>query len=103
MKVYVTIINSGETTNIFADDSTEQITLNNEVIKFDAIDFVSRISLITFNWPTRNINNSLIDGERYQIKIVANNNQERKIIGKNSFPRNYGDLLKLIREVKYGN
>lgn len=103
MKVYVTIMNLSGTTNIFADDESKQITLNGQASKFDAEEFVSRVTLTTFNWPIRNIDNSVIDGESYKIKIIANNNQERTIVGKNSFPHNYTDLSKLIHEVKkYG-
>ena len=103
MKVYVTVRNLNNIINIFADDAANKITLNDKPIKFDAVEFVSRVTLTTFNWPIRNIDNSIIDGESYQIKIIADDNKERKIIGKNSFPYNYADFSKLINEVKnYG-
>lgn len=103
MKVYVTVSNLSNTINIFADDEANKITLNSKAIDYNAVDFISRISMITFNWPTTNINNSVIDGEQYEIRLIANNNQERKIIGKNSFPSNYVDFSQLIHEVSnYG-
>ena len=103
MKVYVTVSNLSNIINIFADDEANTITLNGKAIDYNAVDFVSRIALITFNWPTKNINNNVIDGEQYEIRLIADNGQERKIVGRNSFPSNYGAFSKLISEVEnYG-
>ena len=100
MKVDVKIINLNETINIFADDIEKKIVLNGLPVDFDPVKFVSEVSVITYNWEENNINNSIIDGERYAISIISNNNKQRKIMGKNNFPFNYKDLVKLLNEVK---
>ena len=103
MKVFVKIVNLNEVIDIYADDKLKVIKFNNKDINFDAEKFVGEVSFITYNWKEENFNNNILDGERYLIKIVSNDNQERKIVGKNSFPENYAKLKQLIEEVKkYG-
>lgn len=103
MKVFIKIINLDGVTDIFADDETKEMKLDNRNVEFDAVEFVGRVSVIVFNWKKRNMNNRIIDGERYQIKLISNDGKEKVLIGKNSFHSNYGELTKLIEEVKnYG-
>ena len=103
MKVFVKTINLDGVTDIFADDKTKEIKLNDRNVGFDAVEFVGRVSVITFNWKKRNMRNRIIDGERYQIKLISNDNKEKVLIGKNNFHSNYEELTKLIEEVKnYG-
>ena len=103
MKVFIKTISLDGVTDIFADDETKEMKLNNSNVGFDAVEFVGKVSAITFNWKKRNMSNRIIDGERYQIKLISNDNKEKVLIGKNSFYSNYGELTKLIEEVKnYG-
>ena len=99
MKVLIKLTNLSQVLNIYADDNTNEILVNYSPINYDARKFVGDISAIIFNWKDSYYNNKVLDGEEFRIKIITDNNKERIIIGKNSFPSNYGDFKKIVNEV----
>lgn len=99
MKIFIKIRNIEQTLNIYADDQTNEIIINDKIFDFNATKFVGDISAIIFNWKDSYYNNKVLDGEEFRIKIITDNNKERIIIGKNSFPSNYGDFKKIVNEV----
>jgi len=99
MKVLIKIINLSQALNIYADDKTNEVVINNTPVNYNANKFVGDVSAITFNWDNHYYKNHILDGEEFKIKLISDNNNERLIVGKNSYPSNYGEFKDLINEV----
>lgn len=99
MKVLIKIMNLNHVLNIYADNKENEIIINNKPINYDAKKFVDNILIITSNWKNSYYNGRILDGEEFRIKLISDNNEERLIVGKNSFPSNYDDFKKIINEV----
>lgn len=98
MQVFIRIFNRENETRISADEKTNKILVNGKKVSVDVLEFVSQISVITAGWRESYVNNTVLDGEEFMV-LIKNGRRERRIIGKNSFPFNYGDFKKLLSGV----
>mgnify|MGYP003461411828 CR=1 FL=1 len=98
MQVFIRIFNRENETRISADDNTNKLIVNGKNVKFDAVSFVEQISVITAGWKESYLNNTVLDGEEFMV-LIKNGKKERQMVGKNSFPFNYGDFKELISGV----
>ena len=99
MKVFVKIINLNGVKNIYADDNSGACTINMHPVKYNGRDFVAKLSAVTCGWEPEYINNSVLDGTEYRIKLVNNQGKEKVIICKNKYPSNFDAFTKVISEV----
>ena len=99
MQIYIKIMNLVGVSNIFGDDNAEIVEVNGDKVDVDAREFVGQMSLVLSSWKEKYINNLILDGEEYRVKIVNDEGEERMLYGKNAFPENYGEFKKLIGEV----
>lgn len=99
MKVLVKLMDFSGVKNIYADEKTGEFSINSMLVNYDAEKFVSRVCSITLGWKNEYINNSVLDGVEYRIKLVSDNGKERVIVGKNKYPSNYDEFAKVIGEV----
>ena len=83
---------------LLADEEKSFIFINGKKIKYLPEEFIANLLPVINKWDSVMINNGVVDGGEYFIKI-KNDGKERSIIGKNSFPINYNDFVKLINEV----
>jgi len=99
MKVTIKLINRLTEMTIIADDEKNEVLVNGNLVLINAQKFVSQISILTSSWQPTYINNAVIDGEEFMVKL-QNQNKVKTYTGKNKFPINYSKFLSLISEVK---
>ena len=99
MVVEVVVENINKRTVIVANEDNDYLSCNGKESLFSGELFIERLIPIVVNWNDVMINNSVLDGVRYSIKI-KNNGKERTIIGKNIYPINYREFSGLIAEVE---
>ena len=69
------------------------------VSKEVVIEFLDKLLRIIDSWKEEYIDNGIIDGTEWQLKIVYKSGYERNYCGKNAFPDNYEALDKIKREM----
>ena len=98
MKIVIKISNLITSLNIQVDDEKGMFLLNNKAIDVDIEKFVSSLTTILASWQQKMVDESVIDGEEYSVKLRIGT-KTRTYIGKNKFPSNYRDFKKLIEGV----
>ena len=98
MEVLVKLINQNEVINISADDELNKVVVNGKEVDFEAAYFIHRIVVITSSWQEKMIDNNIIDGVSYKVKLIKGK-KEKVFEGKNCFPKNYGEFDRLLGEV----
>ncbi len=96
MKVKISIQNMVNFTNLVVDDETNKATLNGQEIKLDIPYFVSKLVAIVSSWKSKMINDFIVDGEIYLVKI-ENEGKIYTFEGRNKFPENYREFKKLLK------
>lgn len=82
--------------------SEKDIMVNdNHIEGLDNNYIVDKLDLITKNWKDDYINNSIIDGIEYRIKICSEKKEDRVLIFKNNFPEDFYRLEDVLQEL-YG-
>ena len=95
MKISITVQNLSSVINLSINDETNEAILNGNEIQIDVSAFVSKLVAIVSSWEKEMINNLIVDGESYSVKI-ENQCKTYKYVGRNKFPINYRDFKKLI-------
>ncbi|MBR4407246.1 MAG: hypothetical protein IKT27_02930 [Clostridia bacterium] len=99
MQIYIKIINQRGVLNIKGDENANLVEVNGDKIDFDARYFVGKMSQIVFLWEDKYIDNTMLDGVEFRVRVVNDKNEERVICGRNAFPENYDEFENLIGEV----
>lgn len=99
MKIFIKTIGLSGSFQIEANDREQYVLLNGKKIDCNAIEFVGELSAIMCSWENEYINNSIIDGTEYKIKIINDYKEEKIITIKNAYPHNFEKFSKLIQGV----
>lgn len=84
---------------IVANSKTEIVTLNEEIVNFDANKFIEEIQEIVLSWDSKMVNWRVLDGSWYTVKI--NDGVNSKVFeGRNKYPANYNKFLELVKSVQ---
>ena len=99
MKIDIKITSIAENILLQIDDEKNIVLYNNERKNIDAKKLSSQICLLVVSWKHTYINNSIIDGESFEITI---HETDKDVVysGRNSFPYDYEELKNLLLEVK---
>lgn len=98
MQILITVADMAESVNIKIDNQKGLFIVNGNPKQIDIDNFVMRFQAIVASWPSIMIDNSVLDGGWYEVKIRVDNDV-RKFKGKNAFPTNYYEFIQLIDEV----
>ena len=85
--------------NIIVDSTSGIVRLNDNVVDFDAQKFIAEINDIVLSWKPKMINDRVLDGSWYSVKI-QDGISKKVFIGRNKYPANYNRFLELIDCVK---
>ena len=85
--------------NIDADSDNGVVKLNDNIISFDANEFINKLQDIVKSWEPQMVNPRILDGSWYSVKI-QDGISEKIFVGRNKFPANYNSFLELIDGVK---
>lgn len=83
---------------IIADEAKDAITCNGKFAAHGASKFISRLLSITGSWPEESIDNKVLDGENYEVKIFFED-ETRVHKGYGRYPNKYNEFKELISEV----
>lgn len=72
-----------------------EITINNKYYRISDSDKINNIIRIIRHWPIKSFSNHMVDGERYEVKIITNN-EITEYIGRGKYPRGYNTLKNVI-------
>ena len=98
MQIIISLGNISNQTVIKIDDENALFLVNERPKKVDINRFIMRMQSIISSWQYTMINNRIIDGSWYDIKIKSGDNK-RHYVGKNAYPQNYDEFISLINEV----
>ncbi len=99
MKITVSVFNMYNSRYLVLDDEKNEATFNGQKVNIDIKPFASRLLAIVSSWDERMVNEMVLDGESYFVKIE----KDGKVYtyeGRNKFPVNYRDFVGLLRENK---
>lgn len=77
----------------------DKMFINGQQKQVDCENFLRRLFCIITPWEKQLVNYGVLDGESYSVKITEGDDIT-EYIGKNKFPKNYREFVKLINEVK---
>lgn len=97
MKVKITVRNMYEYIDIRFDTDTGRFLVNGIESKHDPKECLSKLQLIVASWRLSMIDDTVIDGEEYSVTMVMGD-KVREYIGRNSFPMNYPEFKKFIKD-----
>lgn len=98
MQILINVGNMAESVNIKIDSEKDLFIVDGKNKQVDTDNFIMRLQAIVLNWPLIMIDNSVLDGGWYEVKIKVGNSV-RTFKGKNAFPTNYYEFAQLIGEV----
>ncbi len=96
MKITVSIFNMYNSKYLVLDDEKNEATFNGKKIDLDIPPFASRLLTIISSWDHKMINDMILDGESYYVK-VEKDGKVYTYEGRNKFPINYRDFVELLR------
>ncbi len=96
MKITVTVFNMYKSRHLTLDDEKNEAVFNGKKIELDVPPFASRLLAIVSSWDNRMVNNMILDGESYNVKIEKDG-KVYNYEGRNKFPANYRDFVELMR------
>ena len=97
MKISLSIWNIRSITSLSLDDIANTATLNGKNIELNIPEFASKLLTIVSSWDSEMINHNILDGVEYRLKIEKDN-KIYQYIGRNKFPNNFHDFLKLLTD-----
>lgn len=98
MQIIISFGSSISQTVIKIDDAKPLFLVNDKPKDIDINRFIMRMQSIISSWQYTMINNRIIDGSWYDIKIKSGDNK-RHYVGKNAYPQNYDEFISLLNEV----
>lgn len=98
MKVKIIISSAFEKQTIEIDTKTNTCLLNGYKKAINTYDFTDKLCSIVLGWHSEYINENILDGESFFVEI-EDENMTKKYVGKNSYPYNYNEFLKLVKGV----
>ncbi len=99
MKITVIMSSMTQFKQLVLDDETKKAKLNGEKIKIDIDDFASKILSIVSSWDARMVNEFIMDGQEYKVKIEKDE-KTFEYYGKNKYPDNFKEFTTLLQENK---
>ena len=96
MKIEIELISMYKNTKIDVIDDV--FFVNGTKKDVDIERFMRRLFCITATWKENMVDNGILDGESYKVKIY-DSDKKATYFGKNNFPANYGEFVRLISEV----
>lgn len=96
MKITVTIRNLSQQVYLTLNDEKNEAILGGKPIQLEVAPFASRLLTIVSSWEERMVNDFIIDGEEYSVKIEKDG-KNYLYEGRNKFPKNYRDFINLLR------
>ena len=96
MKVKIKVMSMTRKDTIIVENNN--MFVNGIEKEADIEKFLRRLFCIVASWESELINLAVLDGESYEINIDDGINVA-KYIGKNKYPKNYGEFINLINEV----
>jgi len=99
MKVTIRKTSMFSSVVICADNVEKSVTLDYKPISYDPEKLVYHVFDMTRGWPNHLINDDIIDGKSYSVKIEDGDKLE-SFVFQNKFPPNIYRLIDLIRDVQ---
>ena len=97
MKITVSVFNMYKSRYIVLDDEKNEATFNGKKVELDIPPFASKLLTIISSWDNRMVNDMVLDGESYSVK-VEKDGKVYNYEGRNKFPLNYRDFIDLLRD-----
>lgn len=97
-KISLGISNLRKCFNLNLDYKTASAKLNEKPFEMDVRPFMEKVLKIVADWPENLADNSILDGLAYHV-YVQKDAQIKKYQGKNKFPSNFFEFIKLLDEV----
>lgn len=95
MKIEIKILSNIRAFHLKMNTDKNETYLNSCALNVDANKLATIILEIVKDWPMKSSKLRSIDGESYMV-LIENLGQTRKYEGKNNFPENYSNLIKLL-------
>ncbi len=97
MKITITLSGLSNFTQLIIDDQKQEAKLNRTKINLNIDDFSSKILSIVSSWDKRMVNEFVLDGQEYMVRIEKNN-KVYDYYGRNKYPDNYREFITLLKE-----
>jgi len=95
MIIEINIWSTNNNYNVYIDDSSNQLVINNQKIGNGMSEFITQFNFIIQQWEDSYINKNLSDGIKFEVKIIKGDHT-RLITGNNDVPDNFSELIYLI-------
>lgn len=97
MKISIILSSMTQFNQLVLDDATQEAKLNGKKIKLDIDKFASKVLSIVSSWEKRMVNEFIMDGQEYKVKIEKED-KTYEYYGKNKYPENFREFSKLLQE-----
>ena len=96
-KIEINIDNTFNTINVLIMPDTLKAYKNNKENNIDE-EYIKRLLRIISLWDHKYIDNSVIDGSSFEVKVYTTSGVDR-FYGKNKYPNNYQELLDMLGDL----